>query len=106
MADDIDRLASAVVHRFAASQSAARLAQPSPSPAEPTIIDRLASAVGQRLAIGSQHPNIETLASAVAKRLAASKGAARLASAATLRYALAGDVQQVASNALKNLQKP
>lgn len=111
MTQDVDRLASAVVHRFAASLDAPPLRGASVSVERlakrraPTLLDRLASAVGQRLAHGSQFPKIEPLASAVAARLAASKGAARLASAATRHYALAGDPDRAASEALIRLAK-
>jgi hypothetical protein len=100
---DLDRLASAVVHRFAASSSAPRLASASRAAGvEPTLIDRLASAVGQRLAMGSNLPSITALASQVAKRLSASAGAARLASAATRHYALI-DANKTASSEIHRL---
>jgi hypothetical protein len=82
----------------AASKGAAPLAGPS-------LVERLASAVGQRLAKGSSLPHLEALASAVAKRLSASAGAARLASAATRHYAL-NDINKVASGALNRLATP
>lgn len=103
MADDIERLASAVVHRFAASEATARLGRAAAG-GSPTLVDRLASAVGQRLAAGSQLAHITPLASAVAKRLAASKGAARLASSATRHFSL-DQAEAVASAAVKQMMK-
>ncbi len=101
MADDIERLASAVAHRFAASEATARLAG---AAARPSLIDKLASAVAQRLAAGSQLPNFTQLASAVAKRLAASKGAARLASNATRQFAI-DEGEAIASAAVRQRLK-
>jgi hypothetical protein len=68
-------------------------------------MDRLASAVGQRLAVGSQLPHITAVASEVAKHLAASKGAARLASSATRHFAL-DDAEALASAVVKKMVTP
>lgn len=114
MSDDIERLASAVAQRFAASQKSARLMSAAgpkiasavvasaANRAGPTLIARLASAVGQRLAQGSELRKLDPVASAVAKRLGASAGAAKLASAATRHYAM-DDVNRVASAAILRL---
>jgi hypothetical protein len=86
---ELERLASAVTERFAASAGAARLlttpTQPVPG-AEPSVLNRLASAVAQRLAARSG-PNIDLVASAVAHRLAASQGAAPLVRGAARQFA-------------------
>ena len=84
---EIERLTAAVADRFAASAKTVRLAGSRPElSAKASLIDRLASAVAQRLAARSG-ANIDLLASAIAHRLAASPGAARLASSAARQFA-------------------
>lgn len=84
---NIERLAHAVADRFSASAHAARLSGTASTLASsPTLVDRLASAVGQRLAARAGG-DIDKLASAIAHHLAASTGAARLASAAARHFA-------------------
>jgi len=83
---NVERLAAAVADRFSASARAPRLGDPQVKSKKVALIDRLASAVGQRLAARSG-ANIDVLASAVAHRLAASPGAARLASGAARHFA-------------------
>ena len=84
---DIERLAAAVADRFNASSRTVHLAASQATRTRiPGLVDRLASAVGQRLAARAG-TNIDRLASAVAQRLAASTGAARLASSAARHFA-------------------
>jgi hypothetical protein len=103
---DIERLAAAVVGRFEASERSARLVVGGvPVNTAPTLMDRLASAVGQRLAARSAIPSIDRLASALAHRLAASPTAARLASAVTRHFAkTTTEVDIVAESVAKRLQ--
>ena len=97
---DIGRLAAVVASRIAASASTARLAGATISnPVTPTLTDRMASAVGQRLA-GS---NLHLLASAVAHRLVASASAAPLVNSVTSHFAEFG-VERLASSVAFRLQ--
>ena len=83
----IERLASAVANRIAASTGTARIAgQPAAAPEPTSLVQKLASAVGQRLAARSG-TDIDRLASAVAHRLSASPAAAQLVGSAGQHYA-------------------
>lgn len=85
-AESMDRLASAVAARFAASAASVRLSSVSERPSGPPgLVDRLASAAGQRLA-ARRGTDIDLLASAVAHRLAASEAAAPLVESTVLHY--------------------
>jgi hypothetical protein len=82
---DVHRLASAVAHRIVASARSAPLTAAGAKGNSPALLDRLASAVGQRLAARTV-TNIDQLASAVAHRLAASEPAAPLVQSVVAHY--------------------
>lgn len=98
---DVDSLASAVAHRFAASAGTVA----SQRLGNPTLVDRLASAVGQRLAARTG-TDIDRLASAVAHRLAASEKAAPLVASAAASVSggrvVSPELAKVASRAVLN----
>jgi hypothetical protein len=109
---EIERLASAVAQRFIASARTARLTSPAQqvrvaSGQTVSVVERVASAVGQRLAARGSVPNIDKLASAVAHRLAASPAVAGVASAATRHFARTlTSADLAASAAAKRLTPP